>query len=170
MKSSMFLIPFRIFHSYTDEKATFVVRIASLFNAVDLAGKDLTTAETVTLLNDMCIFAPGTLADKRLSWKEINPVSSRVTIETGPYRVSAVLYFNEKGELINFISEDRYALQDDGSLKKFKWSTPVRDYKEINGRKIPTYGETIWHYPEGDFIYGRFSLKDIKYNVKDFVK
>jgi hypothetical protein len=141
------------------------VRIANLFNVVDVKGEDLTTAETVTLLNDMCLFAPGNLYDKRLRWKEIDSLSSEVTIENGQYKVSAILSFNEKGELINFVSDDRSALQDDGTLKKARWSTPVSEYKEIDGRRIPAYGETIWNYPEGDFTYGTFKLSSIKYNV-----
>ena len=165
MKASKMFIPFRAFHVYSEQKATFVVKLANLFNVVDLKGEDLTTAETVTLLNDMCLFVPGNLYDKRLSWKEIDSLSSRVTIENGEYKVSATLYFNEQGELINFVSDDRSALQDDGTLKKARWSTPVKDYKEIDGRRIPTYGETIWNYPEGDFIYGTFRLKSINYNV-----
>jgi hypothetical protein len=147
-----------------------LVRVASLFNAVDMSGPALTTAETVTLLNDMCVFAPGSLSQKSLSWEEIDSLSARVTMENGPYRVSAVLQFNGKGELINFVSEDRAALQDDGTLRRARWSTPVRDYKECDGRKVPTYGETIWNYPEGDFIYGTFTLKDIKYNVQGFIE
>lgn len=165
MKASKMLIPFRACHVYCNETATFVVRVANLFNVVDVKGEDLTTAETVTLLNDMCIFVPGNLYDKRLSWKDLDSLSCAVTIENGKYKVSAMLYFNEKGELINFVSDDRSALQDDGTMKKARWSTPVSDYKEIDGRRIPTYGETIWNYPEGDFTYGVFKLRSIKYNV-----
>jgi len=165
MKASKMLIPFQAGHVYCNETATFVVRVANLFNIVDVKGEDLTTAETVTLLNDMCVFAPGNLYDKRLTWKEIDSLSCAVTIENGKYKVSAILYFNESGELINFVSEDRYALQEDGTMKRAKWSTPLKDYREIDGRRIPTYGETIWNYPEGDFTYGTFRLKNITYNV-----
>jgi hypothetical protein len=165
MKASKFLIPFYAFHTYIHREATFKVRVANLFNVVDQSGDELTSAETVTLLNDMCIFVPGNLCDKRLSWKEIDSLSCEVTLENGRYKVSAFLYFNEKGELINFVSEDRYALQDDGTMKRARWSTPVKDYKEIDGRRIPTYGDTIWNYPEGDFTYGSFRLKNITYNV-----
>jgi len=165
MKASKLLIPFNALHIYKNQEATFKVKVANLFNVVDVKGDDLTTAETVTLLNDMCIFVPGNLYDKRLTWKEIDSLSCAVTIENGKYKVSAILYFNAKGELINFVSDDRSALQDDGTLKKARWSTPVSDYKEIDGRRIPAYGETIWHYPEGDFTYGTFRLSSIKYNV-----
>jgi len=166
MKASKMLIPFRAMHIYRNQQATFKVRVANLFNVIDIKGEELTIAETVTSLNDMCIFVPGNLIDKRLSWKEIDSLSTEVFFVNGNYKVSAKLYFNEKGELINFVSEDRSALQDDGTMKRIRWSTPVRDYKEIGGRKIPTYGETIWHYPEGDFTYGVFKLKRIKYNVR----
>jgi hypothetical protein len=170
MKASTFLVPIRILHVYADQKATFVVRVASLFNAVDVAGEKLTKAETVTLLNDLCIVVPGRLIDPRLSWKEIDSLSAGVIVENGPYKISAVLSFNERGELMNVVSEDRYALQDDGTLRKAKWSTPVRDYREIDGRRIPTYGETIRHYPEGDFTYGVFRLKEIAYNVPGYLE
>jgi hypothetical protein len=86
-------------------------------------------------------------------------------LTNGAFKVSAWLFFNDKGELINFVSDDRSALQDNGTLKTYRWSTPVNDYKEFEGRRIPTYGETTWHYPDGDFTYGRFRLKSIKYNV-----
>lgn len=166
MKARELLIPFHALHIYCNLEATFQVRVMNLFNVVDVKGEDLTTAETVTLLNDMCIFVPGNLYDKRISWKEIDSLTCGVTIKNGKYKVSATLYFNEKGELINFVSDDRSALQDNGTLRKARWSTPVSDYKEIDGRRIPTYGETIWNYPDGDFTYGTFRLKDIKYNVK----
>jgi hypothetical protein len=165
MKASKVGIPFRVKHIYSNQQATFVVRVAGLFNAVDIKGDELTKAETVTILNDMCVFAPGSLADKRFSWKVIDSLTTEVTLTNGAFKVSARLFFNDKGELINFFSDDRSALQDDGTLKRFRWSTPVSDYKELDGRRIPNYGETIWHYPDGDFTYGKFRLKSIMYNI-----
>ncbi|HOP29232.1 MAG TPA: hypothetical protein P5120_05140 [Spirochaetota bacterium] len=166
MEAEMLFIPFHAFHSYKNQNASFIVRVASLFNAVNLSGEDLTAAETVTLLNDICLFAPAMLIDRRFTWEEIDRLSSRVTFTNGSYKVSAVLYFNEKSELVNFVSDDRSALQNDGKLRKARWSTPVSEYREFEGRRILTYGEAIWNYPEGDFTYGKFTLKNISYNVK----
>jgi hypothetical protein len=165
MKASKMGIPFRALHIYTDYQALFHVKVAGLFNVVDISGEELTKAETVTLLNDMCIFAPGSLADKRLTWNEIDSLSTKVTLTNGNYVVSAILLFNELGELINFISDDRSALQDDGTMKLVRWMTPVSNYREFEGRMIPTFGKTIWNYPEGDFTYGIFNLRTIKYDV-----
>jgi hypothetical protein len=164
MRASKMLVPFRALHIYRNFQATFKVRVANLFNAVNIKGEKLTSAETVTILNDMCLFAPGNLIDKRLTWKEIDSLTSEVVFINGSYKVSAILYFNVKGELINFVSDDRSALQDDGSMKIMRWITPVKEYREIDGRMVPTYGETIWSEHGNDFTYGKFHLKSIVYN------
>ena len=167
MKASKMGIQFRALHLYINEQAIFQVKVAEMIKVVDVTGEELTTAETVTLLNDMCIFAPGSLVDKRLAWSEIDSLSTKVTLKNGKYEVSAILYFNESGELINFMSDDRSALQEDGTMKQVRWETPISDYREFEGRKIPTSGRTIWKYHEGDFTYGVFNLITIKYNVSE---
>jgi hypothetical protein len=167
MKAGKIGIPFSALHVYRNEAAIFRVKVAELFKVVDISGEELTKAETVTVLNDMCLFAPGSLADRRLSWSEEDTLSAKVTLANGRYVVSATLFFNETGELVNFVSDDRSALQDDGTLKQARWETPVSDYIEIEGRKIPSFGKTTWKYPEGDFTYGVFRLRTIKYNLAE---
>lgn len=165
MKAVKAGIPFSALHIYSGMQASFRVKIAGMFKVVDLSGEELTKAETVTMLNDMCIFAPACLGDKRLTWAQNDSLSVKVTLANGKYVVSAILVFNESGALVNFISDDRSALQDDGSMKLMRWTTPVSDYRDFDGRKVASSGKTIWHYPEGDFVYGEFTLRDIKYNV-----
>ena len=29
--------------------------------------------------------------------------------------------------------------------------------KYIDGRNVPTYGEAVWHYPDGLFTFGKFT-------------
>ena len=69
----MFGLPVRVLHRYADEEAAMVVRVASLANVVDLAGEELAIGETVTVLNDMCFFAPGSLA--ACPWLEADSVT-----------------------------------------------------------------------------------------------
>jgi len=60
------------------------------------------------IFNDMCLFAPASLVDSRISWEEVDAFIVKATFINGGNKVSAELYFNEKGELVNFISNDRY--------------------------------------------------------------
>jgi hypothetical protein len=81
--------------------------------------------------------------------------------------VSAVVTFDASGALVNFISDDRYRTIDGKTYEQLRWSTPVSDWREFAGRKLPVKGETIWTLPEGEFAYGRFELLEVEYNVTD---
>jgi hypothetical protein len=35
----------------------------------------------------------------------------------------------------------------------------MRAYHEFDGQRVATEGDAIWHYPEGEFVYGRMKLK-----------
>jgi hypothetical protein len=161
MSSKMKGLPVQVLHDYRGTEATMRVRLASLFNVVDAKGAELSRTETVTILNDLAFFAPSWLADPRLQWRSVDDTSVFVTFTNGPYSVTATLVFNLAGELVNFISEDRGAMQDDGTLRITRWSTPMHSYKDLDGRRYATEGEAIWHYPEGDFTYGHFRLLNL---------
>jgi hypothetical protein len=122
--------------------------------------------ETVTMFNDMCLLAPASLIDNNIKWENIDSLTVKGTFTNQGNTISALLYFNEKGQLINFISDDRYLSSDGKTYKNYRWSTPVMEYKEINGRHLMHYGEAVWDTPEGQFCYGKFNLKETEYNLK----
>jgi hypothetical protein len=158
-------LPVSVWHSYHNQAATMKVKIASLVPIVDLSGKELTTAETVTLFNDMCLVAPGALIDRRISWREIDRSTVEATFVNGAYTIRAVLKFNDAGDLVNFSSDDRYFLTPENTLRRERWSTPVSEYKNFDGRRIVSRGEAVWHLSEGAYTYGKFVLKSIEYNA-----
>lgn len=141
------------------------IRLLSIFKVQFLTGKEAGISETVTFFNDMCCMAPAALIDKRIEWLEFDNNKAKVSFSNNGITVSAWLYFNEKGELINFVSDDRYAMVENDTMTKLRWSTPLRDYKDINGYRLASYAETIYTYPEGDFTYATFTLKNIGYNL-----
>ena len=169
MKANMFGLPVLGLHTYTDEQANMLIKLAGLVTVLDSRGPEMRIGDTTTLFNDMCLFAPATLIDERISWEPIDSLSAKATFENNGCKISAVLYFNEKGEMVDFVSDDRYYIPMDGSVKKAVWSTPFRDYIEKNGIKHPGYGEAVWKLPEGDYCYIRFTdIKEMEYNCKSF--
>ena len=165
MKTRMAGLPVAVLHDYSAAQVSMRVRLASLFDVVNLQGEALARTETVTLLNDLCFFAPAWLIDARLTWTAIDDQHCAVSFTQGPHRVQAELDFNDAGELVNFHSDDRGALQKDGSLRLLPWSTPMCDYREFDGRRIATRGEAIWAYPEGDFVYGRLVVTQVQFDA-----
>ncbi len=164
MKAKMYGITLPGYHCYQNATATMKIRLLGLFNVVNVKGMEMNKAETVTVFNDMCLMTPASLIDKRIEWTPIDSLSAKAIFTNGVNKISAVLYFNQQGQLINFVSDDRYAV---GDMKQYRFSTPVKEYIQMNGRNILKYGETIWHYPDGEFVYGKFTLKSIEYNVTE---
>lgn len=157
-------IPATGLHIYRDKEATMVIKLASLFKVVDAKGPEMNHGETLMVFNDMCCMAPATLIGKNIQWEVIDPLTVRAKFTNGDLCVTADLYFNEKGELINFMSNDKYESSDGKTYHRVPWSTPIKEYQEINGIRIPSFALTIFHKPEGDFCYGEFKLKEIEYN------
>jgi hypothetical protein len=162
MKAKLFGVTVPGYHNYHEATASMDIRFFGLFPIVQVHGVEMNKAETVTVFNDMCIMAPATLIDKRIQWQAIDNASTKAIFTNGTHKISATLYFNGKGELVNFVSDDRYAISD---VKQYRFSTPMKDYRLLNGINVPYYGEAVWHYPEGEFVYGKFSLVTVEYNV-----
>lgn len=153
-------------HKYADTKATMLAKVAGIITVVDGKGPEMNYGETVTVFNDMAMLAPGSLTDKRIEWQSIDSSTVKAVFNNNGIKISAFLYFNEKGELINFISEDRYYSPTGKTYQKFRWSTPTNKYKVYNGIRISSGGEAVWSLPEGEYKYGRINIKEIQYNNK----
>lgn len=161
MKATMFGIPIYGYHHYIREKAVMDIRFAGLFSIVKKAGPVMDRAETVTLFNDMCLMAPATLIDKRIQWETIDSNTVKAVFTNHSISVTAVLYFNEQGQLVNFVSNDRTEIN---TMQQLPFSTPVHRYKNLHGFNLFEQGDGVWTYPDGPFVYGKFTLKDIAYN------
>ncbi|HNO25547.1 MAG TPA: hypothetical protein PKK94_21375 [Leptospiraceae bacterium] len=151
-------------HMYKQGSATFQVRLLNLFTVVDAKGEKMNQAETVTLFNDMCFIAPPTLIDRRIKWEKINDRSVKGIYTNGKISISAVLHFNEKGELVNFLSNDRFHT-DGVKYESYPWETPVETYKEFNGYLLPSRAKLVYKRSDGDFTYGELEYKSVKYNL-----
>jgi len=112
--------------------------------------------------------APATLIDKRIKWLEADSSKVKAEFTNNNISIRAELFFNEKGELINFISQDRYAAGKDGKMRRLPWHTPAKDYKMIDGLRLSSSADAIYTYPEGELCYGTFNLQHIAYNCTEF--
>ncbi len=161
-------IPAKGIHLYKDQKAIMLVKIFGLFTVVNAKGKEMNQGETVTLFNDMCFMAPSSLIDRNIEWKEIDNQTIDAKFTNGTITISATLYFNEEGELVNFLSNDRFETTDGKIYKSYPWMTPVTGYINVNGYRLLSGAKLIYKHPDEDFCYGEFNLISIEYNCKDF--
>jgi Family of unknown function (DUF6544) len=161
-------VPAKGIHLYRDQKAIMLVKIFGLFTVVDARGREMDQGETVTLFNDMCFIAPASLIDRHIEWKEIDGKTTEAQFTNGNISIRATLFFNEEGELVNFISNDRFETTDGKTFKNYPWETPVTGYVNINGCRLPSGAKLIYRHSDENFCYGEFSLVNIEYNCRDF--
>jgi hypothetical protein len=158
-------LPVDVYHVFTDAAAGMRVRLLSLLPVTRSAGADFTRAETVTIFNDLCLLAPAALIDPTIRWEPLDARSARAHFTLGDNTVSATLTFNDDGELVNFVSDDRLATSTDGSqLTPVRFSTPVRAYRTFGARRVVAGGEGRWHPPEGEFSYIELELLEYEAN------
>lgn len=168
MDATMRGVPVQAFHRFTGARATMQVKLAGAIKIVDAHGPILDRSETVTLFNDMCILAPGSLLSPSIAWEELDDRRARARFTNGDHTISAVLCFDEQGLLADFVSDDRSRSSRDGrTFTQLRFSTPVRDYRQYGPVRLAAHGEARWHAPapEGEFTYGELELLEISYDV-----
>lgn len=144
---------------YFEGKGNMLIKLLSTLTVADAKGREMDEATLMRYLDEMMWFPTAYLNDY-IRWESIDAKSAKATISDKGITASAILYFNEKGELKNFVGERLCS----ATGKKETWSTPVIEYNEINGVKIPIKGEGVWNLSSGDFSYIRLEITDIEYN------
>ncbi|MFN0092136.1 MAG: DUF6544 family protein [Acidimicrobiales bacterium] len=165
MDATMKGLPTDVLHAYVGSTATMQVRVASLKTVIDARGPEMDQAETVTLLNDLCVLAPAALVDAPIEWAPIDDHHAQATFTNAGHTVSAVLTFNDDHELVDFVSYDRLASSADGrTFTPRTWSTPITDYRSFDGRRLGALGCGRWHpVDEPSFDYLEFHVDGISY-------
>jgi hypothetical protein len=167
MDASMMLMPIQGYHRYVASTASMLVKVAALVPVADASGSEMTQAETVTMFNDMCLFAPATLVDPAIAWESVDERTARAAFTNAGWTIRAELVFNEAGELANFRSDDRRQASADGTtMKPVRWSTPVGAYRAFGPFRLGGGGEARWHEAAGDYAYIQIQLDDVQYNVR----
>jgi hypothetical protein len=167
MHARMFGLPVEVFHRRIGGHATMQVKIAGAIPIVDARGEVMDRSEAVTLFNDMCLLAPGTLLDPRIAWEPVDARTARARFTDGGQTIAATLLFGDDGLLTDFISDDRSRSSLDGkTFTRLRFSTPTRDYRDFGPARLGSYGEARWWLPDGEFTYGEFELQNVTYNVR----
>jgi hypothetical protein len=148
-------VPLAGYHRYAGTEATMRVKVIGLVPVVATSGPEMTRAESVTLFNDMCVFAPATLIDRSIVWEPVNDRTVRARFTNAGHTISADLHFDAAGHLIDFRSADRTQSTDPALIRNAVWSTPV-------GGK--SGGEARWESPTVSFAYIELEDIAISYN------
>ncbi len=161
-------LPVTVLHLYDHTTATMRGKLLSIATVVDASGPEMDRSETVTVFNDLVVLAPGAVVDAPVRWTPRDANHVEGVFMTDDQSVAAVLTFDAQHDLVDFVSHDRFRASADGkTFTRQDWSTPLSEFRESGGYRLPTAGEGRWSAPapEGAFAYLEFHLDDIHYNV-----
>ena len=163
--TKFFGIPFQGIDSYYDQKGSMKGVLGKKITLFDESGEDFYTGSLVTYLSE-CLLVPTAALQDFITWREIDDQTIEGTINYSEYEVKGVFYFKENGELEQFTTNDRVAIDSTGKKTKAPWSALFDNYVSENGMKHPKHLKAIWHYEEGESIYfdGEMDSLEYKYN------
>jgi len=151
---------------YYQGKGNMLIKVLSTITVADAAGSEMDISSLIRFLAEAPWFPTALLPSDYLEWKEIDSNSARAVIKDKGYTASGIFTFNEKGEIIKFVTNDRY-MEADGKYFKEQWAGYYRNYQEIEGMKIPIEGEVEWNLSDRDLQYAKLKITDIQYNIAE---
>jgi len=141
-------------------------RLLGIVTVADASGPELDVGELVTYVNDACMLAPSMLLTSAASWSVVDDTSFELTITDAGVAATCRVFVDERGRMVNFSTEDRYAALP-GGLTRAPWTTPIDGWAEYQGRPMPTGGRAVWHLADGDYeyVHGRFVPETVAFGV-----
>jgi hypothetical protein len=152
----------RVRDCYMEGKGNILVKALSLFTIANSSGKDMDQGAMMRYLNEMMWF-PSAFLKENISFEPIDSNSARVTLKDMEKSVKATMYFDDEGKLTNFTAS-RHRDMGNNKFDLESWSTPIKEYGEFEGLKLPIKGSAVWNLKEGDLEYIDLTITDLKYN------
>lgn len=150
MRARMHGIPVEVLHDFVGDRARMRVRVMGVVPILEHDGATLVRSETVTIVNDLCVFAPAALLDPEIMWTGSDVRHASLEYTRRGITVGATLEFRRDGLLADFVSDDR--CREDTPQR---WSTPLIGSQEFGIGTLAAAGAGVWHAPapEGEFPY-----------------
>lgn len=146
---------------YKSGHGSMLGKLAGLFIIFDLRGDKLDQATMIRYLNEIMWF-PTAFLGENISWEEIDHGTAQVTFSDRGRSVSGRMFFDNDGRLTNFTTM-RYR-EINGEFSLDPWSTPILDYGDRSGLKLPIRGQAVWNLESGDLPYAELEVTEIEFN------
>lgn len=126
------------------------------------SGQETSVSLLVRYLMESIWFPTSLLPINGVQWSPIDAKSARMTLRNHGITVSVIAFFDENGLISHMETYDKFR-DFKNHFEKSRFIMKCENYTEINGIKIPMNLQFIWAQPEGDFQYGEFDIRDVKY-------
>lgn len=146
---------------YREGAGNMLIKAGSFATVADVSGPEMDQGAMMRHLSEMIWFPAAFLADN-ISFEPVDDTSARITLTDQGRSVSGTMHFDSEGRLAGFESQ-RYRMVD-GDYELDTWWTPVLEYGEFEGLKLPVRGKAVWKLPDGDLEYIDITITELEYD------
>jgi hypothetical protein len=154
----------KVIDSYINGKGAMKGKVLSLITVIDeREKKELNKAALQRYLAESVWFPTALLPTQGVKWTGIDEKKASATINDSGITVSLVFGFNDKGEIVEVYTSERYR-EVKGEYILFPWKGEFSNYVEIGDYRIPSRGEVAWILEDGTFPYLRANIKQVDFD------
>ncbi len=155
------MVSARVVDAFENGAGSLVARVFGIIPVARARGPETDIGEALRGLADLPWHPMAFGQGSSLNFEAVSPNRLRATFDNG--KTSGVLDFDVDGEgrvlSVTVASRPRVV----GKLViNTPWSGTFRDYRECDGRRVPTAAEVTWHLPEGPFTYWRGRVTEFR--------
>jgi hypothetical protein len=147
---------------FSDGQAAMTIKIASLFPAVNVKNNKKVNQSTLQRYLMELPWYPSAALNPYIAWEEIDEHSAKATMTYKDVTGSATFYFDDSGKFTK-VSAMRYKDHDE-SAEPVECVGEAKEYKIIDGIKIPSKMSITWMLDDGPFTWYRLEIIDARYN------
>ncbi|MEO6179173.1 MAG: DUF6544 family protein [Devosia sp.] len=148
------VLPMRVVDSHVGGKGWLEVRIAGAIPVASERGSDADKGEIIRFLAELAWNPDGILNATGLRWRQIDPRTIEVSIDTTDGVVAVRQTFDADGDIVAIETDDR-PYQVDRTAVPTRWVGRFWDYAQFGRYRLPRRGEVAWVLPRGEFVYFR---------------
>jgi hypothetical protein len=142
---------------YHNGKGKMLIKLMKKFTVGNALGAEIDASALVTILAEVFLL-PNYALQPYIKWKSIDAHSAEASLTCNNIKVTGIFHFNDRGEMIQFDTNDRYHSERDGTFRKIKWSCKIGNYIEKDGIKFPTEILAYWHFDSETVKLRNFDL------------
>lgn len=136
------------------------MKALSLVTVAHERGGGLDQGALLRYLGEIIWFPAGAISP-HLAWSPIDATHAQATMTYQGTTASAIFTIDAEGRPVD-VSADRY---NDAKGQNVPWSGRSYQFGELNGMRVPTAGDGVWHYPTGDYVYITWHITRLETDV-----
>ncbi|WP_124058656.1 DUF6544 family protein [Vaginisenegalia massiliensis] len=166
IEGSLFGIPFNGYDYMSPDKAFMKGELANHVTLFNQTGSDLVIGERLTYLSEAFLMPPA-LLNSAIKFETLNNHQVKGTISYQDQDLSGIFSFNDQGQMVEFVTDQRPYMDAKGHVHQYKWKAECLDYqRDQEGRCLPTRFKASWLIDGHYFNYFNGKIDQVNYLYK----